>query len=287
MFQENRDAHDKSLIIYTQSYFYALISSILHFSLSTLLLISTLGSTVFHAYPPSFSILTVPQRTLMLQTISFSLYLALGAVVFSEIEGWEFTDGLYWADYTLLTIGLGTDFPLTKTLARMLLIPYAAIGITLIGLVVSSVRGLVLERVKARVVRRRMGREREHWKESIQERRRLAAWREMSMQSNESSQPPSIKRSLFRRKSLHHLPQELERHATQVVEEGRQPPWHRAEFDLMRFLEARSKNVEKYTALGVSFLVILVVWFFGSVVFWICERVCVANLFCHLSSLTL
>jgi len=210
----------------------------------------------------------------MLQTISFSLYLALGAVIFSEIEGWEFRDGLYWAEYMLLTIGLGSDFPLTKTLSRMLLIPYAAIGITLIGLVVTSVRGLVLERVKARVVRRRLGKEREHWKESIQERRRLAAWREISVQSNKSSQPPLVKRSIFRGNSLHRLPQELEKHATQVVEEGRQPPWHRAEFELMRVLEARSKNVEKYTSLGVSFLVILIVWFFGSVVFWICERVC-------------
>ena len=210
----------------------------------------------------------------MLQTISFSLYLALGAVIFSEIEGWEFTDGLYWADYTLLTIGLGTDFPLTTTLARILLIPYAAFGITLIGLVVASVRGLVLERVKSKVFRRRLGKEREQWKESIQERRRLAAWHEMSVQSNESSQPPSIERNLFRGKLPHRLTQELEKHATRVGEEGRQPPWHRAEFELMRFLEARSKNAEKYTSLGVSFLIILIVWFFGSVMFWICERVC-------------
>jgi potassium channel subfamily K len=212
----------------------------------------------------------------MLQTISFSLYLALGAVVFSKIEGWGFTDGLYWADYTLLTIGLGTDFPLTRTLARMLLIPYAAIGITLIGLVVTSVRGLVLERAKTRVLRRRLGKERDSWKQNIQERRRIAAWREMSLQSNESSQPPSIKKDFsfsLRGKLPYRVPEELEKHTKRVVEEGRPPPWHRAEFELMRFLEARSKNAEKYTALAVSFLVILIVWFFGSVIFWICEHV--------------
>lgn len=290
MFQESRDARHKSLIIFTQSYFYALISSVLHFSLSTLLLISTLGSTLFHAYPPSFSTLTAPQRTLMLQTISFSLYLTLGAVVFSEIEGWEFTDGLYWADYTLLTIGLGTDFPLTRTLARMLLIPYAAIGITLIGLVVTSVRGLVLERAKTKVVRRRLGKERERWKENIQERRRIAAWRETSSQSNDSSQPPSIKRDFslkVRGKLPHGLPEELEKHASRVAEDGRPPPWHRSEFELMRFLEARSKNVEKYTSLGVSFLVILIVWFFGSVMFWVCEHVRGYHRFVYMFFLTL
>jgi len=209
----------------------------------------------------------------MLQTISFSLYLTLGAVIFSEIEGWQFVDGLYWADYTLLTIGLGTDFPLTTTLARMLLIPFAAIGITLIGLIVTSVRGLVLERLKTKVVRRRLGKERERWKENIQERRRLAAWRELSLQSSESSQPPSIHGSFFRVKSLNRIPKELEKHTAQVVKEGRPPPWQRAEFELMRFLEARSKNVEKYTSLGVSFFVILIIWFFGSVIFWICEHV--------------
>ncbi|KIM36518.1 hypothetical protein M413DRAFT_31571 [Hebeloma cylindrosporum] len=272
LYQEKRHARDKSLIVFTQSYFYALISSVLHFGLSTLLLISTLGSYVFHAYPPSFSTLTAPQRTLMLQTISFSVYLTIGGAVFSAIEGWEFVDGLYWADYTLLTIGLGTDFPLTKTLARMLLIPYAAIGITLIGLVVTSVRGLVLERVKTRVVRRRLGKERERWKEDIQERRRIIAQREMSVQSDESSRPPSSKRSFFRMKSLRHVPAELQKHATRAVEEGRPPPWHRSEFELMRFLEARSKNVEKYTSLGVSFMLVLIIWFFGSVIFWICER---------------
>jgi potassium channel subfamily K len=212
----------------------------------------------------------------MLQTISFCLYLALGGGVFCEIENWGFADGLYWADYTLLTIGLGTDFPLTETLSRMLLVPYAAFGITLIGLVVSSVRGLVLERAKAKVVRRHLGKERERWKADIEERRRLALQREMSANSSETSQPPSIRQRLrFKKKehTLKRLPQELQEHAKQPLETGEQHPLHRAEFELMRFIEVRSKNLERYRALGVSFLALLVVWVFGSVVFWICERV--------------
>ncbi|KAG6829160.1 hypothetical protein H0H92_005504 [Tricholoma furcatifolium] len=123
--------------------------------------INAMGAYLFKAYPPSFNTLTIPQRTLMLQTVTYFLYLALGAGVFSAIEGWQFCDGLYWADYTLLTIGLGTDFPLKRTASRALLIPYAAVGIMMIGLVVGSVRGLVLERAKTEVAQRSLAKQRE------------------------------------------------------------------------------------------------------------------------------
>ncbi|KAF8073335.1 hypothetical protein FPV67DRAFT_740612 [Lyophyllum atratum] len=144
-----------------QAYYYALISAAIYTIVATLLLLNVLGAYAFKAYPPSFNSLTIPQRTLMLQSISYILYLALGAGVFSAAEGWHYTDGLYWADYTLLTIGLGTDFPLQTTLAQALLIPYAACGITMIGLVIGSVRGLVLERAKMKVIRRNLAKQRQ------------------------------------------------------------------------------------------------------------------------------
>ncbi|KAF9465687.1 hypothetical protein BDZ94DRAFT_1214030, partial [Collybia nuda] len=146
---------------FSQSYYYALISAAVYIIISTLLVFNTVGAYAFKAYPPSFNSLTIPQRTLMLQTISYVFYLALGAGVFSAIEGWDFVDGLYFSDYTLLTIGLGSDFPLQHTLARALMIPYAACGITMIGLVIGSIRGLVLERGKTQVIRRTLGKQRE------------------------------------------------------------------------------------------------------------------------------
>ncbi|KDR77618.1 hypothetical protein GALMADRAFT_95343 [Galerina marginata CBS 339.88] len=261
---------------YAQSYYYALISCVLYFTVSTILLISTLGSVLFHAYPPSFSTLTGPQRTLMLQTISFTLYLSLGAGVFSRIEGWGFTDGVYWADYTLLTIGLGTDFPLTTTLGRMLLIPYAAIGITLIGLVVSSVRGLLLERAKAKVVRRHLGKEREKWKENIQERRRIEALNEMESSTHDSETPltPSQRWIRHRKeKDLMRLPRQFAKQVdAPFKKEEHMGPWHRAEFELMRFIEESTENVERYTALGISFLLVILLWVVGSLIFWSCEH---------------
>lgn len=157
----------RSTHAFAQSYYYALISAALYTIISSLLVLHALGAHVFRAYPASFNALTLPQKTLMLQSIAYILYLALGAGVFARVEHWAYTDGLYWADYTLLTIGLGTDFPLRTTLGRALLIPYAAVGITMIGLVVGSVRALVLERAKVKVIRRTLGTQREkHTKEA-------------------------------------------------------------------------------------------------------------------------
>ena len=61
-------------------------------------------------YPKKFE-LTNSQRTLMLQTIAFMVYLLGGAAVYARIEEWTFVDAVYWADFTLLTIGIGVSSP--------------------------------------------------------------------------------------------------------------------------------------------------------------------------------
>ncbi|KAJ7748768.1 hypothetical protein DFH07DRAFT_923344 [Mycena maculata] len=156
-------ALDGAAFEHTQAYYYAIISSTIYIILPSLLIVNAMGAYVFHAYPPSFNALTVPQRTLMLQTIVYVCYLAVGAGVFSHVEGWNYLDGVYWADYTLLTIGLGSDFPPKTHMGRALLIPFAVGGITLLGIVIGSIRGLVLERGKIKVIRRTVEQERKRW----------------------------------------------------------------------------------------------------------------------------
>jgi potassium channel subfamily K, other eukaryote len=95
--------------------------------------------------------LTVPQRTLMLQTICLLVYLLLGALVYSKIEGWKYLDAVYWADFTLLTIGIGDDYTPQTHLGRALLFPFAIGGIVYLGLVVGSIRSLVLDRTKKKL----------------------------------------------------------------------------------------------------------------------------------------
>jgi potassium channel subfamily K len=90
----------------------------------------------------------------MLQTIAFLVYQLLGALVFSRIEGWKFLDGVYWADFTSLTIGIGADFVPKTHLGRSLLFPFAIGGIIILGLVVSSIRSLILDRGKKKMAAR-------------------------------------------------------------------------------------------------------------------------------------
>ena len=272
-------------IAYSESFYYAVISAILYFIISTLLLLNLMGSSrLFRAYPPSFAVMTHSQRTLMLQTISFSFYLALGAAVFAAIEGWTFTDGLYWADYTVLTIGLGTDFPLTTTLGRMLLIPYAPFGIAMVGLLVNSVMGLVMERAKEKVVKRHLGKERDRWTNHISKK----------LQGEEDEKKglkliaPRPRSLLFcwhykEDKKVQQLPAVIV-NARSTHRQDRHAKWHHAEFELMRYIEITSEQSERYFALAVSFIAFLIVWIGASLIFWATEHVSRALIYSNLSS---
>jgi len=155
--------HSGRSYTFSQSYYHGLQAAVLYFIIATLLLANYFNSMIRKRYRPSFNLLTIPQRTLMLQTTSLMFYLGTGALVFSKIEGWEYSDTVYWADYTLLTIGLGSDYPLKKDLSKALLIPFAIVGIIILGLVVDSVRNLVLERAKVKINRRAVEKERRKW----------------------------------------------------------------------------------------------------------------------------
>ena len=260
---------------YSESFYYAVISACIYFTISTFLLLNVIGaSRFFRAYPPSFAVLTLSQRTLMLQTILFSLYLALGAGIFSAIEGWTFTDGLYWADYTVLTIGLGSDFPLKTTLGRMLLIPYAPFGIIMVGLLVRSVMGLVMERAKEKVVMRHLGKERDRWTDNINKKLQEKDEKK-GLQLTESRSRSFLFCWHYRQhKKFQQLPRIIAHaRSVQYQNQNHTSKWHQAEFDLMRYIQITSEQSERYIALVVSFLAFLVLWVGGSLAFWATEHV--------------
>jgi potassium channel subfamily K len=133
---------------FTGAFYYAIFSASIYIVIGGLMFMTVYGANTGH-YRKRFE-LTGPQRTLMLQTMSFVTYLLLGALVYSHIEGWEFLNAVYWADVTLLTVGLGEYSPST-TLGKWLLFPFAIGGILMIGLVVGSIRSLVLDRGKEKL----------------------------------------------------------------------------------------------------------------------------------------
>ena len=91
-------APEKPIQTYTQGFWYGVIAAVLYVLCSTILLINMLGYFLGH-YPQRFS-LSESQRTLILQTMLFFIWLAGGAGVFSSVETkyggqeWLFTDAV-------------------------------------------------------------------------------------------------------------------------------------------------------------------------------------------------
>ena len=127
----------------TAAFYYAIWAAVFYIIIALLMCLTVYGALKGY-YERDFR-LTSSQRTLMLQTMAFITYLLLGALVFSRIEDWNYLEAVYWADVTLLTVGLGDYSPATHVV-RALLFPFAIGGILIVGLVVGSIRSLVLER---------------------------------------------------------------------------------------------------------------------------------------------
>ena len=238
------DIEPKELYIWSQSYFYAVYSAALYFLVASLMAITFWGAHTDH-YEKDF-MLTPSQRTLMLQTIMFILYLLIGALLFSKIEEWGYLDGIYWAAVTLFTVGFGDYYP-TTTLGRSLLFPYALIGIISLGLVIGSIRSLMLERGKHRLDARMV------------EKKRRKMLKRLTMKGHDHVLIP-IHGSETRASSV-----SLGNELTEI--ERREE-----EFKLMRKIQEEAANRRRWVAMSVSTSTWLVLWLVGAKVFQIFER---------------
>ena len=223
----------------TQAFYYAIMAAALYFIISTLMVFTVYGAFKGH-YPKEFK-LTMSQRTLMLQTISFMVYMLGGAAIYARVEGWKFLDAVYWANFTLLTVGIGDIAPLTH-LGRSLLFPYAVGGIVILGLVVGSIRSLVLERGKKKLGSRMV------------EKRRKRLLKSMSTKGDAAKLIP--------------LSNEQEAREAGMSERERR----KAEFHLMRKIQNQASVRQKWTALLISGGAWFFLWFIGALVFYKAER---------------
>ena len=223
----------------TQAFYYAIMAAALYFIIASLMCVTVYGAFREH-YPKEFR-LSASQRTLMLQTISFMVYMVGGGAVYAKIEGWKFLDAVYFTDYTLLTVGIGDYAPLTH-LGRGLLFPYAIGGIVILGLVVGSIRSLVLERGKKKLGSRMI------------EKKREALLRNMVKKEDKARL----------------IPVTGEQQTTQdgLTERERR----KEEFLLMRMIQERASVRQKWTALLISGSAWFVLWFVGAVIFWKAEH---------------
>lgn len=222
-----------------QAYYYGMMAAGIYFIIATLMAYTAFGAYKGH-YAKEFQ-LSPSQRTLMLQTISFMVYLLLGALVFSTIEGWPFLDAVFWADFTLLTVGIGGEFvPKTHT-GRSLLFPYAIGGLLMVGLVIGSIRSLILEHGKQKMSARFMEVKREKVLASINDDTR------------------TIKVGFFEKI-------EFSQKGLSEAQKREQ------EFRVMRRIQELSERKRRYTALALSTMAALLLWFLGALVFWFSEK---------------
>lgn len=229
--------------INSQAFYYGMFAAILYFVTASLMVVTVYGAYTRH-YAKDFQ-LTTAQRTLMLQTILFLLYLLVGALVFSTIEDWTYLDAVYWADVTLFTVGFG-DFAAASPLGRALLIPYALVGVISLGLVIGSIRSLVLERGRRRLDARMV------------EKKRRQLIRTMTRDGKDDILKP-IRSNVEASLESSPLPStEFER--------------RHEEFNLMRKIQGSASVRRRWMSMSVSFSSWLVLWLVGAKVFQECEK---------------
>ncbi|KAE9982803.1 hypothetical protein BLS_005385 [Venturia inaequalis] len=222
----------------SQAFYYAIIAAAMYSIVASLMVVTVIGAYRGH-YEKEFR-LTVSQRTLMLQTIGFLCYLLIGALIFKTIEGWAYLDAVYWSDFTLLTVGIGSPLVPKTHLGRSLLFPYAIGGILTVGLVVGSIRSLVLERGKKKMDARFVEKKRESALDSINPDKRTikVGWKTYSFSEDGLS------------------------------EEQRREQ----EFNIMRKIQSEASVRRKWMALGSSTTAVMFLWLVGAFVFKTSER---------------
>ncbi|RJE17529.1 Potassium channel [Aspergillus sclerotialis] len=221
---------------FSQAYYYGTFAAGLYFIIASMLLITTYGAYRGH-YSREYK-LTNSQRSLMLQTIIFLIYLLGGSAVYARIEDWDFLDAVYWADYTLLTIGIGNFAPVTH-LGRSLLFPYAVGGILSLGLIVSSIRAQMLETGRQKIA------------EVVTEKTRKFLIREAS--------------------SDHAHLQKLVARLSNGPEESEQDRRKR-EFKVMRQVRQTATLERKWISFLISLIIWMIMWLIGGVAFWTSDQ---------------
>lgn len=218
----------------TGAFYYGIFAASIYIIIGGLMFLTVYGAHTGH-YRKRFA-LTGPQRTLMLQTMSFVTYLLLGALVYSHIEGWEYLNAVYWADVTLLTVGLGEYSPSTA-LGQGLLFPFAIGGILMIGLVVGSIRSLVLDRGKEKLSLRIVEKKRSKATRNVDERKQTI--RISPFAKADFNTDPSLSQAQRRRE----------------------------EFTAMRRVQAAGERERRWFGLLTSGAFALLLWFVGAAVF--------------------
>lgn len=294
---------------YTQGYWYGVIAAILYFICNNLLFINMMGYFLGH-YPQRFN-LTDHQRTLILQTMLFFVWLAGGAAVFSHIEStghnasqalqWGFVDGLYFCDVTILTVGFGDLFP-TDNLGRGLVFPYSVGGIIMLGLVISSLHNFASQIGEEKIIKKHISRERSRTfdrtvtestdldlEQELMSRHTRAELKKMHISAPYNLRHGDRRPSIYaprtvrrpssvssRKKKFWFVPfakrMNIHHHVHHHKSKLVLMKEERDRFNAMRRIQAQTESFKRWWALSMSILSFSILWCIGAVVFWRAEQ---------------
>jgi potassium channel subfamily K len=268
------------------------------------LMVNMLGYFLGH-YPENF-VLSDSQRTLILQSMAFFVWLAGGAAVFSKIEnesgedGWGFPDALYFCDVTILTVGFGDLVP-TTDVGRGIVFPYSVGGIITLALIVSSLYKAVREIGEENVIQKHVDRMREKALErtvtnSFDLRHREHGAHHLIRKRTLGF--PRISTPIDPRPMRTAMNNPVARVVPDVLKMNRKPKLmllkeEKDRFDAMRQIQADSKKFRQWMALFWSVTTFSILWCVGAVVFWQAEKdtqgltYFQALYFCYISLLTI
>ncbi|KAF1942259.1 potassium channel-like protein [Clathrospora elynae] len=294
---------------YTQGFWYAIAAAAFYTICSMILMVNMLGYFLGH-YPEKFA-LSDSQRTLILQTMAFFIWLGGGAAVFSKLEqdagqdSWGFSDALYFCDVTILTVGFGDLVP-TTDVTRGIVFPYSVGGIVTLALIVSSLYKAVRELGEEKIVQKHIDRLRERAFERTvttsfdlrhreREAHRLLRRRTLGFPRISAPTEPRLLRTT--------MGEAIQRTSTfprvaSALGMDRRPKImllreEKDRFEAMRKIQADSKIFKRWVALFWSISTFAILWCVGAVVFWQAERETQgfsyfqALYFCYISLLTI
>lgn len=262
---------------FSQGYWSAVIAAILYFILATILMINMLGYFLGH-YPQHFS-LTDDQRTLILQTTVFFVWLTVGAAVFQEVMSITFAEALYFSDVTILTLGFG-DVIAPNDVSKGLIFPYAVMGIIILGLVVGSIRQFAMEMNYDNVIKAHFQRKRQR---TLQRSITIPRDDEQDLEDilrRQGIKRRGLKRSMSgRRYGKKHRKRPIRSTIHAIGRVAANKPKllvvrdEKDRFDAMRAIQSETMRFQRWNALILSLIAFGIVWTCGAAVFWRLESI--------------
>ena len=295
---------------YTQGFWYAIAGAAFYTICSMILMVNMLGFFLGH-YPENFA-LSDSQRTLILQTMAFFIWLGGGAAIFAKLEqdagedSWRFADALYFCDATILTVGFGDLVP-TTDVTRGIVFPYSVGGTITLALIVSSLYTAVRELGDEKIVQKHVDRMRERVAERTvtnsfdlrhreREAHHLIRKRKLGFPRISAPTEPRPLRTLVGESVQHTSTIPRVAHAFGIASSKPKIMLLKEEkdrFEAMRKIQADSQKFKRWMALFWSVTTFSILWCVGAVVFWVTEEETL-NLtyfqslyFCYVSLLTI